>query len=82
MDIDGERLERGARRCAKAGVHNVERRAIAPGADKWLKRRKRSFDRVLVDAPCSGVGAWRRNPDARWQVLPSSTSLTLSKHTQ
>ena len=32
----------------------------------WLKRRKRKFDRVLVDAPCSGVGAWRRNPDARW----------------
>ena len=35
-------------------------------ADPWLKRKKRSVDRVLVDAPCSGVGAWRRNPDARW----------------
>ena len=52
--------------CAKAGVDNVQRHTIEVGKDQWLKRRKRSFDRVLVDAPCSGVGAWRRNPDARW----------------
>ena len=57
----------GVPRLAKAGVDNVERHVIADGPkDAWLKRRKRSFDRVLVDAPCSGVGAWRRNPDARW----------------
>jgi 16S rRNA (cytosine967-C5)-methyltransferase len=30
------------------------------------------FDRVLVDAPCSGIGAWRRNPDARWRIVPGS----------
>jgi 16S rRNA (cytosine967-C5)-methyltransferase len=68
MDISAPRLERSAPRCAKAGVDNVERHVIdaSPEAKKWLKRRKRTFDRVLVDAPCSGVGAWRRNPDARW----------------
>ena len=44
----------------------MQRHTIQAGKDQWLKRRKRSFDRVLVDAPCSGVGAWRRNPDARW----------------
>ena len=66
MDIDAARLARSAKRHAKAGVDNVERHVIEEGKDKWLKRRKRSFDRVLVDAPCSGVGAWRRNPDARW----------------
>ena len=38
---------------------------MTDGKDAWLKRRKRTFDRVLVDAPCGGVGAWRRNPDAR-----------------
>jgi 16S rRNA (cytosine967-C5)-methyltransferase len=34
-----------------------------------VKRHKGAFDRVLVDAPCSGTGTWRRNPDARWRVL-------------
>ena len=68
MDVDAARLERSRPRCAKAGVDNVQRHVIdsTPEATKWLKRRKRSFDKVLVDAPCSGVGAWRRNPDARW----------------
>ena len=33
------------------------------------KRHKGAFDRVLVDAPCSGTGTWRRNPDARWRAL-------------
>ena len=47
-------------------MDNVQRHEILAGKDQWLKRRKRTFDRVLVDAPCSGVGAWRRNPDARW----------------
>ena len=52
----------------QAGADNVVRHVIEPHGvtDKWLKRKKRTFDRVLVDAPCSGVGAWRRNPDARW----------------
>lgn len=66
LDVDGRRLDRAAPRFAKAGVDNVRRRAIKPGADPWLKRQARRFDRVLIDAPCSGVGAWRRNPDARW----------------
>ena len=52
-------------------MDNVQRHEILAGKDQWLKRRKRTFDRVLVDAPCSGVGAWRRNPDARW-LLPSA----------
>ena len=66
-DIDETRLSRAAPRFVKAGVDIAQRHVIAPGKDVWLKRRKRHFDRVLVDAPCSGLGAWRRNPDARWQ---------------
>ena len=66
MDVDEARLNRSAVRLSKAGVDNVQRHTISQGRDAWLKRRKRSFDRVLVDAPCSGIGAWRRNPDARW----------------
>lgn len=91
LDVDARRLDRSAPRFAKAGVDNVRRRAIKPTGDAWLKRQKRRFDRVLVDAPCSGVGAWRRNPDARWargqppldeltalqaEILPRAAALT------
>jgi len=38
-----------------------------PG-DKWAKRRAGAFDRVLIDAPCTGTGTWRRNPDARHRL--------------
>mmetsp|Transcript_9631 Transcript_9631/g.17406 ORF Transcript_9631/g.17406 Transcript_9631/m.17406 type:complete len:522 (-) Transcript_9631:26-1591(-) len=68
MDVDGDRLERGRPRCTKAGVDNVQRQTVQADMsrkDKWCKRRNRTFDRVLVDAPCSGVGSWRRKPDAR-----------------
>ncbi len=67
MDVLETRLDRSAQRLRRAGAHNVERRTIGEHA-KWLKRQKGNFDRVLVDAPCTGTGTWRRNPDARWTL--------------
>jgi 16S rRNA (cytosine967-C5)-methyltransferase len=69
MDVLETRLDRSAQRLRRAGVHNVERRSITDNA-KWLKRQKGAFDRVLVDAPCTGTGTWRRNPDGRWTLQP------------
>ncbi len=66
-DVSAPRLDGAVRRLRRAGVHNVERHLVEPG-DKWAKRRAGSFDRVLVDAPCTGVGTWRRNPDARLKL--------------
>jgi len=66
-DVLRDRVERAATRLNRAGVHNVERRGLSTERDPWVKRHARSFDRVLVDAPCSGVGIWRRNPDAKWR---------------
>jgi 16S rRNA (cytosine967-C5)-methyltransferase len=66
-DVSAPRLEGAVRRLRRAGAHNVERHLVQPG-DKWLKRRTGTFDRVLVDAPCTGTGTWRRNPDARLRL--------------
>ena len=67
-DVSAPRLEGAVRRLRRAGVTNVERHLVAPG-DKWAKRRAGAFDRVLVDAPCTGTGTWRRNPDARHRLV-------------
>jgi 16S rRNA (cytosine967-C5)-methyltransferase len=67
-DVLRGRVDRAAAmRLRRAGVHNVERRGLSTERDPWVKRHAHSFDRVLVDAPCSGVGTWRRNPDAKWR---------------
>jgi 16S rRNA (cytosine967-C5)-methyltransferase len=63
-DVSAPRLDAAVKRLRRAGVHNVERHLIVSG-DKWAKRHGQTFDRVLVDAPCTGTGTWRRNPDAR-----------------
>jgi 16S rRNA (cytosine967-C5)-methyltransferase len=65
MDVGADRLERAGPRIARAGLHNVERRVLKSEEDRFLKRWTRRFDRVLVDAPCTGVGTWRRTPEAR-----------------
>jgi 16S rRNA (cytosine967-C5)-methyltransferase len=61
-DVKAHKLDETRRRAARARLHNVVARA-------WDGRRTPgAFDGVLVDAPCSGVGTWRRNPDARWRT--------------
>ncbi|MBN2752754.1 MAG: RsmB/NOP family class I SAM-dependent RNA methyltransferase, partial [Rhodospirillaceae bacterium] len=69
-DVAQARLDRSAIRLRRAGAFNVTRRALSGETDKWVKRHKGTADRVLVDAPCSGSGTWRRNPDARWRFRP------------
>ena len=62
------RLKRTKERLKRAGAFNVELRSLAGLQDKWLKRQKGRFDAVLIDAPCSGTGTWRRNPDQKWNI--------------
>jgi 16S rRNA (cytosine967-C5)-methyltransferase len=74
-DVAEWRLERSGKRLRRAGVSNVERRALADERDPWVKRHAANskgggFDRVLVDAPCLGIGSWRRNPDGKWRATP------------
>jgi 16S rRNA (cytosine967-C5)-methyltransferase len=73
-DVSDFRLERSGQRLRRAGIHNVERRTLDAEGRKWLKRHAGKFDRVLVDAPCTGIGTWRRNPDARWTLKPEDVA--------
>ena len=77
-DVEDWRLQRAGERLRRAGVHNVTRKLLAGHRDPWVKRHKASFDRVLVDAPCSGTGAWRRNPDARWRTTQDDLARVLA----
>jgi 16S rRNA (cytosine967-C5)-methyltransferase len=72
LDTDARRLERAGPRLARAGATVAEPRALESLEDPWLAEQAGAFDRVLVDAPCSGSGAWRRNPDARWRLTPAT----------
>lgn len=64
-DIDPSRLERMTPRLARAGVRIVEKKTLRPGA---LDSLKGQADCVAVDAPCTGTGTWRRNPEARLRM--------------
>ena len=67
-DTAAWRLERAGIRLRRAGISNVERRVLASERDPWVKHHTKSFDLVFVDAPCLGIGSWRRNPDGKWRT--------------
>ena len=67
MDIYEQKLQELKRRARRNGAFNIETKLIDP---KQLKRLQGTADRVLIDAPCSGLGVLRRNPDAKWKLRP------------
>ncbi len=77
-DVSAARLSGAALRLRRGGVDNVETHLLEPG-DRWVKRRAGQFDRVLVDAPCTGTGTWRRNPDARTRTGPGDLAELVTK---
>ena len=70
-DADGRRLMPIYERLERSGARNVQVRAPRGKADV-LEDLESRCDLVLVDAPCTGVGVWRRNPDAKWRIRPGA----------
>ncbi|MFV0540915.1 MAG: RsmB/NOP family class I SAM-dependent RNA methyltransferase [Aestuariibaculum sp.] len=68
MDIYANKLNELKRRAKRNGAHNIETRLIE--GTKTIKKLHDKADRVLIDAPCSGLGVLRRNPDAKWKLDP------------
>ncbi|MEM6687193.1 MAG: methyltransferase domain-containing protein [Bacteroidota bacterium] len=78
LDIYEGKLRELKRRARRNGAHNIETRVIS--STKVIKKLYDKADRVLIDAPCSGLGVLRRNPDAKWKIQPDF--LTKIKDTQ
>ena len=70
MDVSAKRLAALAPRAARAGVSNVHPIVLSGDNDSCVKRLAGKLERVLVDAPCSGFGTLRRNPDLKWRHGP------------
>lgn len=70
-DVDGRRLAPLRERAERAGVRNIQIRAPARTRDVLEDLRGR-MDIVFVDAPCTGSGTWRRNPDSKWRLRPNA----------
>ncbi|HEY4542837.1 MAG TPA: RsmB/NOP family class I SAM-dependent RNA methyltransferase [Noviherbaspirillum sp.] len=74
FDVADKRLAKLKPRLARSGLSNVHPVLIAHENDAKVKRLAGKIDRVLVDAPCSGLGTLRRNPDMKWRQTPESVA--------
>jgi 16S rRNA (cytosine967-C5)-methyltransferase len=81
FDTSGHRLDSLKPRLARSKLSNVHPSAIAHERDERVKRLGGKIDRVLVDAPCSGLGTLRRNPDLKWRQSPKAVQELTDKQT-
>ena len=79
FDTSPKRLASLAPRAARAGITNVHAVVLAAGQDARVKRLAGKLDRVLVDAPCSGFGTLRRNPELKWRYGPGAVAELVEK---
>ena len=82
MDISAKRLAALGARAARAQVNNIHSIALAGDNDARAKRLAGKLERVLVDAPCSGFGTLRRNPDLKWRLAADAIAELVQKQRQ
>jgi 16S rRNA (cytosine967-C5)-methyltransferase len=80
-DTSGHRLDAMKPRLARSGLSNVHPVQLAHERDERIKRMAGKIDRVLIDAPCSGLGTLRRNPDLKWRQSPKAVQELQGKQT-
>ena len=81
FDTSAHRLDALKPRLARSKLSNVHPAAIAHERDERIKRLSGKIDRVLVDAPCSGLGTLRRNPDLKWRMSAQAVAELNAKQT-
>ena len=81
FDVSAHRLDALKPRLARSKLSNVHPAAIAHERDERIKRLSGKIDRVLVDAPCSGLGTLRRNPDLKWRMSAQAVAELNAKQT-
>ena len=81
FDVSEKRLAKLKPRLKRSGLSNITPQLIASENDTRIKRLAGKIDRVLVDAPCSGMGTLRRNPDLKWRQSPDSVAELSAKQT-
>jgi 16S rRNA (cytosine967-C5)-methyltransferase len=81
FDVSAHRLDALKPRLARSGLSNVYPAGISHERDERIKRLTGKIDRVLVDAPCSGLGTLRRNPDLKWRQSPAAVKELVVKQT-
>ena len=81
FDVSAHRLDALKPRLARSKLSNVHPAAIAHERDDRIKRLAGKIDRVIVDAPCSGLGTLRRNPDLKWRQSPKAVEELTAKQT-
>ncbi len=81
FDVSEKRLNNLGQRLKRSGLSNLHAQVITSENDQKLKRLNGKFDRVLVDAPCSGLGTLRRNPDLKWRQTEQDVQELNAKQT-
>jgi 16S rRNA (cytosine967-C5)-methyltransferase len=81
FDVSPARLSRLKPRLKRSGLSNLHPHLLRSEHDPKVKRLAGKIDRVLVDAPCSGLGTVRRNPDLKWRQSPDSVAELCDKQT-
>jgi len=82
LDVSAARLAALATRAARAGISNVHSIVLSGDNDARTRRLAGKIDRVLVDAPCSGFGTLRRNPDLKWRHGPQAIDELAAKQSR